>query len=52
MPFESISSALDRSGFLPGQYKLASFVLAGAIAGIAGYLNAAQFSFVSPADLS
>jgi len=38
-------------GFPTGHYKLASFVLAGAIAGLAGYLNAAQSGFVSPADL-
>lgn len=35
-------------GFPTFRYKLASFVLAGAIAGLAGYFNAAQFGFVSP----
>ena len=35
-------------GFPTFRYKLASFVLAGTIAGLAGYFNAAQFGFVSP----
>lgn len=35
-------------GFPTFRYKLASFVLAGAIAGLAGYFKAAQFGFVSP----
>jgi branched-chain amino acid transport system permease protein len=35
-------------GFPTFRYKLASFVLAGAIAGLAGYFNAAQFGFVNP----
>jgi branched-chain amino acid transport system permease protein len=38
-------------GFPTPRYKLVSFVIAGALAGLAGYLNAAQFGFVSPADL-
>jgi branched-chain amino acid transport system permease protein len=38
-------------GFPTRRYKLASFVIAGALAGLAGYLNAAQFGFVSPAEL-
>jgi branched-chain amino acid transport system permease protein len=33
-------------------YKLASFTLAGALAGLAGYLAAAQFGFVNPEILS
>lgn len=33
-------------------YKLAAFTLAGALAGIAGYLNASQFGFVNPELLS
>jgi branched-chain amino acid transport system permease protein len=35
-------------GFPTFRYKLASFVLAGAIAGLAGYFDAAQFGVVSP----
>jgi branched-chain amino acid transport system permease protein len=35
-------------GFPVFRYKLASFVLAGALAGLAGYFNAAQFGFVNP----
>ncbi len=35
-------------GFATFRYKLASFVIAGAFAGLAGYLDAAQFGFVNP----
>jgi len=35
-------------GFATFRYKLAAFVIAGAIASLAGYLNAAQFGFVNP----
>ena len=35
-------------GFATARYKLAAFVIAGALAGLAGYFNAAQFGFVSP----
>ncbi len=35
-------------GFATFRYKLASFVIAGALAGLAGYLDAAQFGFVNP----
>jgi branched-chain amino acid transport system permease protein len=35
-------------GFPVFRYKLVAFVIAGAIAGLAGYLHAAQFGFVSP----
>ena len=35
-------------GFPVFRYKLASFVIAGALAGLAGYFDAAQFGFVSP----
>ena len=38
-------------GFPTLRYKLVSFVIAGALAGLGGYLNAAQYGFVSPADL-
>jgi branched-chain amino acid transport system permease protein len=34
------------------RYRLAAFVVAGALAGVAGYLAAAQFGFVSPELLS
>jgi len=35
-------------GFATFGYKLAAFALAGALAGLAGYLDAAQFGFVNP----
>ena len=35
-------------GFSTFRYKLAAFVIAGALAGLAGYLNAAQYGFVNP----
>lgn len=35
-------------GFPTFRYKLASFILAGALAGLAGYLDAAQFGVVNP----
>jgi branched-chain amino acid transport system permease protein len=35
-------------GYATFRYKLASFVIAGALAGMAGYLDAAQFGFVNP----
>jgi branched-chain amino acid transport system permease protein len=35
-------------GFATFRYKLAAFVLAGALAGLAGYLDAVQFGFVNP----
>ena len=35
-------------GFPVFRYKLAAFVIAGALAGLAGYLNAAQFGSVNP----
>jgi branched-chain amino acid transport system permease protein len=35
-------------GYPVFRYKLASFVIAGALAGLAGYLAAAQFGFVNP----
>jgi len=35
-------------GFATYRYKLAAFVLAGALAGLAGYLDAVQFGFVNP----
>jgi branched-chain amino acid transport system permease protein len=39
-------------GYATNRYKLVAFVVAGMLAGLAGYLNAAQFGFVNPADLS
>ncbi len=39
-------------GFPVYRYKLASFALAGALAGLAGYLSALQFGFVNPELLS
>jgi branched-chain amino acid transport system permease protein len=35
-------------GFRTYQYKLASFTLAGALAGLAGYLSALQYGYVNP----
>lgn len=35
-------------GFSPFRYKLAAFVIAGAMAGLAGYLDATQYGFVNP----
>ena len=35
-------------GFPVYRYKLASFALAGALAGLAGYLSAMQYGFVNP----
>ena len=39
-------------GFPVLRYKLASFTVAGAVAGLAGYLSALQFGFVNPELLS
>ena len=39
-------------GFPVYRYKLASFTIAGALAGLAGYLSAMQFGFVNPELLS
>jgi branched-chain amino acid transport system permease protein len=39
-------------GFPVYRYKLASFTIAGAIAGLAGYLSAMQYGFVNPELLS
>lgn len=39
-------------GYNPTFYKLVAFVIAGTIAGYAGYLNATQYGFVNPADVS
>ncbi len=39
-------------GFPAFWYKLGAFVLAGALAGLAGYLSACQFGFVNPEILS
>jgi len=39
-------------GFPVFRYKLASFTLAGAVAGLAGYLTACQYGFINPELLS
>jgi branched-chain amino acid transport system permease protein len=39
-------------GFPVARYKLASFVTAGVLAGLAGYIGAAQFGYVNPAHLA
>lgn len=44
----SNESRMRALGFATTSYKLAAFVIAGAIAGLAGYLDATQFGFVSP----
>jgi len=38
-------------GFPTARYKLVSFIIAGILAGLAGYLGAAQFGYVNPAHL-
>jgi branched-chain amino acid transport system permease protein len=48
-----VNEARMRSlGFATFRYKLAGFVLAGALGGLAGYLSAMQFGFVNPELLS
>ena len=37
-------------GFATGRYKLAAFVIAGTVAGLAGYLDATLYGFVNPAE--
>lgn len=44
----SNESRMRALGFATYGYKLAAFVIAGTLAGLAGYLDAAQFGFVSP----
>jgi len=39
-------------GFATQRYKLAAFVLAGTLAGLAGYLDATLYGFVNPAQFS
>ncbi|PHS01134.1 MAG: branched-chain amino acid ABC transporter permease [Leeuwenhoekiella sp.] len=39
-------------GYNPLYYKLAAFVLAGTIAGYAGFLSAAQFGYIGPGEVS
>ena len=38
-------------GFATSRYKLVAFVIAGTVAGLAGYLDAALYGFVNPAEL-
>jgi branched-chain amino acid transport system permease protein len=45
---KSNENRLRSLGYPTFRYKLVSFVIAGAIAGLAGYFNAAQFGFVNP----
>lgn len=45
---KSNENRLRSLGYPTFRYKLASFVIAGVIAGLAGYFNAAQFGFVNP----
>ena len=44
----SNESRMRALGFATYGYKLAAFVIAGTLAGLAGYLDAAQFGFVNP----
>jgi branched-chain amino acid transport system permease protein len=39
-------------GYATGKYKLVAFVLAGSLAGLAGYLDATLYGFVNPAQFS
>ena len=48
----SNENRLRSLGFPVYRYKLASFAIAGALAGLAGYLSALQFGFVNPELLS
>lgn len=48
----SNATRLSAVGFPPYRYRLAAFVIAGAIAGLAGVLLASSQAFVSPADMS
>lgn len=45
---KSNENRLRALGFPTFRYKLTSFVISGAIAGMAGYFSAAQFGFVNP----
>lgn len=58
-PFGHVLSAIKENevrvralGYNPILYKLTAFVIAGVISGYAGYLNATQYGFVNPADVS
>jgi branched-chain amino acid transport system permease protein len=48
----SNATRLSAVGVPPYRYRLAAFVIAGAIAGLAGVLLASSQAFVSPADMS
>jgi len=52
MGIRSNEQRMRSLGFPVFRYKLASFTLAGALAGLAGYLSALQFGFVNPELLS
>ena len=52
MGIRSNEQRMRSLGFPVYRYKLASFTLAGTIAGLAGYLSALQFGFVNPELLS
>ncbi|HUH86381.1 MAG TPA: branched-chain amino acid ABC transporter permease [Stellaceae bacterium] len=45
---KSNEQRLHALGFATFRYKLAAFILAGALAGLAGYFDAVQFGFVNP----
>jgi branched-chain amino acid transport system permease protein len=52
MGIRSNEQRMRSLGFPVYRYKLASFALAGTLAGLAGYLSALQFGFVNPELLS
>ena len=52
MGIRSNEQRMRSLGFPVYRYKLASFTLAGMLAGLAGYLSALQFGFVNPELLS
>jgi branched-chain amino acid transport system permease protein len=52
MGIRSNEQRMRSLGFPVYRYKLASFTLAGTLAGLAGYLSALQFGFVNPELLS
>jgi len=52
MGIRSNEQRMRSLGFPVYRYKLASFTLAGVLAGLAGYLSALQFGFVNPELLS
>ena len=46
------ATRMEAIGFAPYPYRLVTYVIAGALAGVAGFLSAQQAEFVSPAVMS